>query len=172
MTPIGIFNIVLFFLLILAITKPVGVFMMKIFQGERTFLHPLLRPCERLVYRLCGVREGEEQHWTHYAASLIAFSLVGFLIAYLIQRLQRILPINPNHFGTGQAPSGATALTPDLALNTAASFVTNTNWQNYSGEATLSYFVRMTALTVVLRKKSRPAEFPPTFHAAFSSPYS
>jgi K+-transporting ATPase ATPase A chain len=148
MTPVGLFNILVFFVVVLAITKPMGAFMVKIFQGERTFLHPLLRPIERLVYRWCGVQEDEEQHWTHYAVSLVAFSLVGFLLAYLIQRLQRILPINPNHFGTGQAPSGATALTPDLALNTAVSFVTNTNWQNYSGEATLSYFVQMTALTV------------------------
>src|SRR5271169_2032134 len=106
MTPVGLFNILVFFVVILAITKPLGAFMVKIFQGERTFLHPLLRPLERFVYRWCGVHEDEEQHWTHYAASLVAFSLVGFLIAYLIQRLQRVLPINPNHFGTGQAPSG------------------------------------------------------------------
>jgi K+-transporting ATPase ATPase A chain len=148
MTPIGILNIVIFFLLILAITKPVGIFMVKIFQGERTFLHPVLRPFERLIYRLCGIREEEEQHWTQYAASLIAFSLAGFLFAYVIQRLQGVLPLNPMHFGTGQAPSGATPLTPDLAFNTAVSFVTNTNWQNYGGESTLSHFVQMAALTV------------------------
>jgi len=148
MTSIGIFNIVLYFLLVLAITKPVGVFMVSIFQGERTFLHPVSRPLERLVYRLCGVREDEDQHWTQYAVSLIIFSLVGFLIVYAIQRLQRMMPFNPNQFGTGHAPSGATALSPDLAFNTAVSFVTNTNWQNYSGESTLSYFVQMAALTV------------------------
>lgn len=148
MTPIGMFNIVLFFLLILAITKPIGVFMVRIFQGERTFLHPLMRPLERFTYRLCAVREDEEQHWSQYAVSLIAFSLAGFVIVYVIQRLQRIMPFNPNQFGTGHAPSGATALSPDLAFNTAVSFITNTNWQNYSGESTLSYFVQMAALTV------------------------
>jgi K+-transporting ATPase ATPase A chain len=148
MTSIGIFNILFFFLVILAITKPIGLFMVKLFQGERTLFHPAMRPLERLVYRMGGVREDEEQHWTQYAVSLIVFSLVGFLIVYAIQRLQRILPFNPNHFGTGQAPSGATALSPDLAFNTAVSFVTNTNWQNYSGESTLSYFVQMAALTV------------------------
>jgi len=148
MTSLGILNILLFFLIVLAITKPIGMFMVKLFQGERTIFHPLMRPVERLVYRLCGVREDEEQHWTQYAVSLIVFSLVGFIIVYAIQRLQRILPFNPNHFGSGHAPAGATALTPDLAFNTAVSFVTNTNWQNYSGEATLSYAVQMAALTV------------------------
>jgi potassium-transporting ATPase potassium-binding subunit len=148
MTSIGLLNIAVFFLLILALTKPVGVFLTKLFNGERTFLHPILRPLEKLVYRLCGVREDAEQRWTQYAAALVAFSLVGALFAYVIQRLQGLLPLNPMHFGTPQAPSGATAMTPDLAFNTAASFVTNTNWQNYSGESTLSYFVQMTALTV------------------------
>ncbi len=148
MTPIGLLNILVYFLVLLAITKPVGAFMAKLFEGERTFLHPLLRPLERLTYRICGVREDAEQRWTQYAASLIAFSLASFVFVYLIQRLQRILPFNPMHFGTGRAPSGATAVTPDLAFNTAVSFVTNTNWQNYGGESTLSYFVQMTALTV------------------------
>lgn len=148
MTAIGFLNIAVFALIILVLTKPVGVFMTKLFEGERTFLHPVVRPLEKLVYRLCGVREEAEQRWTQYAASLIAFSLVGVAFAYLIQRLQGFLPLNPMHFGTPKAPSGATAMTPDLAFNTAVSFVTNTNWQNYSGEATLSHFVQMTALTV------------------------
>ena len=148
MTSMGLLSIAVFFLLILALTKPVGVFLTKLFNGERTFLHPILRPLEKLVYRLCGVREDAEQRWTQYAAALVAFSLVSALFAYLIQRLQGLLPLNPMHFGTPQAPSGATAMTPDLAFNTAVSFVTNTNWQNYSGESTLSYFVQMTALTV------------------------
>ncbi|HEV3276794.1 MAG TPA: potassium-transporting ATPase subunit KdpA [Terriglobia bacterium] len=148
MTSVGILNIAAYFLVILALTKPVGVFMTRLFQGERTFLHPLLRPLEKLTYRICGVREDAEQRWTQYTASLVAFSLVGFLFAYLIQRFQGLLPLNPNHFGTALAPSGATPMTPDLAFNTAASFVTNTNWQNYYGETTLSYFVQMTALTV------------------------
>ncbi len=148
MTAIGILNIVVFLLVLLALTKPLGVFMTKLFQGERTFLHPVIRPIEKLTYRLCGIREDTEQRWTQYAASLIAFSLASFLFAYIIQRLQGILPFNPNHFSTAHAPSGATPMTPDLAFNTAVSFVTNTNWQNYFGETTLSYFVQMAALTV------------------------
>jgi K+-transporting ATPase ATPase A chain len=148
MTPIGLLNIAVFFLLLLAATKPLGLFMAKLFQGERTFLHPVLRPVEKLIYRLCGVREDAEQRWTQYAGSLIAFSLVSFLFAYAIQRLQGILPFNPMHFGTSHAPSGATPVTPDLAFNTANSFVTNTNWQAYSGESTFSYFVQMAALAV------------------------
>jgi len=148
MTPIGVLNIVVYFLVILAVTKPMGVFMTKLFQGERTFLHPLLGPLEKLTYRLCGVHEDSEQRWTQYAAAMIAFSLMSFIFAYLIQRLQAFLPLNPMRFGSARAPSGATVMTPDLAFNTAVSFVTNTNWQNYSGESTLSYFVQMTALTV------------------------
>jgi K+-transporting ATPase ATPase A chain len=148
MTAIGILNVAVYFLVILALTKPVGIFLTRLFQGERTFLHPLVRPLEKLTYRLCGVREETEQRWTQYAASLIAFSLVSFLFAYLIQRLQGFLPFNPSHFGTGHAPSGSTPVTPDLAFNTAASFVTNTNWQDYGGESTLSYLVQMAALTV------------------------
>lgn len=148
MTPIGILNIAFYFLAILVITTPIGAYMTKLFQGERTFLHPVLRPLERLTYRMCGIREDAEQRWTQYAASLIAFSLMSFVFAYLVQRLQGVLPFNPMRFGTGRAPSGATAVTPDLAFNTAVSFTTNTNWQAYSGESTLSYFVQMTALTV------------------------
>src|SRR5258707_5522847 len=115
--------------------------MYKVFDGSRTFLHPILRPLERVIYKLCGVREDAEQRWTQYAASLLAFSIFGFLFAYLIQRLQGVLPFNPQHFG-------AKEVSPDLAFNTANSFVTNTNWQAYSGESTLSYFVQMAALTV------------------------
>jgi potassium-transporting ATPase potassium-binding subunit len=147
-TSIGILNVLVFFLLILAVAKPLGLYMTKLFQGERTFLHPLLRPLEKLTYRLCGVDEHAEQRWTEYAGALIAVSLTSFIFAYLIQRLQRFLPLNPMHFGGPAAPSGATPLTPDLAFNTAVSFVTNTNWQAYSGESTLGYIVQMTALTV------------------------
>ncbi len=141
MTGIGILQIVVFFGLILVVTRPVGLFMSRLFQGERTFLHPALRPVERLVYRLCGVREDHEQRWTQYAASLIAFSAFSFLFVYAFQRLQGILPLNPQGFGAGQVP-------PDLAFNTAISFTTNTNWQAYSGESTLSYLVQMAALAV------------------------
>ncbi|MGA3164921.1 MAG: potassium-transporting ATPase subunit KdpA [Terriglobia bacterium] len=148
MTPIGILNVLVYFVLILLFTKPLGVFMARLFAGERTFLHPLLRPVEKLTYRLCRIRETSEQRWTQYAASLIAFSLMSFIFAYVIQRLQGFLPLNLMHFGTAKAPTGATPVTADLAFNTAVSFVTNTNWQNYGGETTLSYFVQMTALTV------------------------
>ena len=148
MTSIGLLSIVVYFLVILAITKPLGAFMAKLFNGERTFLHPILRPVEKLTYRLCGIREDDEQHWTRYTASLIAFSLMSFLFVYAIQRLQGFLPFNPMHFGTAHAPSSATAVTPDLAFNTSASFLTNTNWQAYGGESTLSYFVQMAALAV------------------------
>lgn len=148
MTPMGLFNIIFFFLVVLAITKPLGLFMAKLFEGERTFLHPVLRPAEVLVYKLCGVREEDEQHWTRYTASLLAFSVLCFLFVYAIQRLQGFLPFNPMHFSTSRAPSYATPMTPDLAFNTAGSFLTNTNWQAYSGENTLSYFVQMAALTV------------------------
>ena len=141
MTAVGIAQIIVYFLLLLAVTKPVGLFMAKLFQGERTFLHPVLRPLEKMIYRLCGVREDAEQRWTQYTASLLSFSVFSFLFAYVIQRAQGHLPLNPQNFGTP-------VMTPDLAFNTAVSFVTNTNWQAYSGESTLSYFVQMAALTV------------------------
>ena len=148
MTPHGIVLIGVYFGVLIAITKPLGAFMARLFEGERTFLHPVLRPVERLIYGLSGVREDEEQHWTRYSISLIAFSLASFLFVYFIQRLQGFLPFNPMHFGSSHAPSWATPMTPDLAFNTANSFLTNTNWQAYSGENTLSYFVQMAALTV------------------------
>jgi K+-transporting ATPase ATPase A chain len=115
--------------------------MTKVFAGERTFLHPLLRWLEVLTYKAAGVKEDSEQHWTRYAVSLLSFSISGFLLVYLIQRLQGFLPFNPQHFNAGN-------VSPDLAFNTAVSFTTNTNWQAYSGESTLSYFVQMAALTV------------------------
>jgi K+-transporting ATPase ATPase A chain len=141
MTPNGILQIAIFFGLILLVTKPVGLFMSRLFQGERTFLHPVIRPIEVLVYKLCGVREHDEQRWTQYAASLLSFSLFSFLFVYAFQRLQGHLPLNPQGFGTAQMP-------PDLAFNTAVSFMTNTNWQAYSGESTMSYLVQMAALAV------------------------
>ena len=148
MTVNGILQIIFYFLVLLAITKPMGIFISRLFSGERTFLHPILRPLERLVYKLGGVNEEVEQHWTEYAASLLAFSLAGFAFVYLIQRFQGLLPLNPQGFGTAHAPAGSTGMTPDLAFNTAVSFVTNTNWQSYVGETTLSYLTQMTALTV------------------------
>jgi K+-transporting ATPase ATPase A chain len=141
MTGNGILQILVFFGLILLVTKPVGLFMSLLFQGERTFLHPVFRPLEMLIYKLCGVREDEEQRWTQYAASLLSFSIFSFLFVYAFQRLQGHLPLNPQGFGAAQMP-------PDLAFNTAVSFTTNTNWQAYSGESTMSYLVQMAALAV------------------------
>ena len=141
MTATGLLQVGIFFAIITLLVKPLGGFMAKLFEGERTFLHPVIRPVERLCYRLIGVREEVQQRWTQYAASLIAFSFFSFIFVYVIQRLQGHLPLNPQGFTTAQMP-------PDLAFNTAVSFPTNTNWQSYSGESTLSYLVQMTALTV------------------------
>ena len=141
MTPNGIFQIVAFFLIILALTKPVGLFMAGLFEGRKTFLHPVFRPLETLTYKLIGVKEDSEQRWTQYTGALIAFSIFSFLFVYVLQRLQGVLPLNPQGFNHAN-------VTPDLAFNTAVSFVTNTNWQSYSGESTLSYLVQMAALTV------------------------
>src|SRR5262245_28908900 len=141
MTSIGVLQIAVFFALVLLCVKPLGAYMAKVFEGQRTFLHPVLRWLEVLTYKAAGIREDVEQRWTQYAASLLSFSIFGFLLTYLLQRAQGLLPFNPQHFGAGQVP-------PDLAFNTATSFVTNTNWQAYSGEATLSYFAQMAALAV------------------------
>ncbi|MGB0122326.1 MAG: potassium-transporting ATPase subunit KdpA, partial [Silvibacterium sp.] len=148
MTLIGILQILVFFAIIVAITKPVGSFMYRVFEGQRTFLHPVLEPIERLIYRISGIREDEEQSWVRYSASLISLSIFSFLFVYLIQRLQGYLPLNPMHFSTPQAPTGATPMTPDLAFNTALSFLTNTNWQSYSPDTTMSYLTQMAALAV------------------------
>ncbi len=141
MTSNGLLQITVYFLIILAVTKPMGIFMAKLFEGNRTFLHRMLRPLESVIYKLVGVNENTEQRWTQYAASLLAFSIFSFLFVYLLQRLQGALPFNPQHFNSG-------VVSPDLAFNTAVSFLTNTNWQSYSGESTLSYLVQMAALTV------------------------
>src|SRR5215510_5473683 len=115
MTSTGILQIAVFFGSILLLTKPVGLFMSRLFQGQRTFLHPVLRPVEALVYKLCGVREEEEQRWTQYAASLLAFSFFAFVFPYALMRLQGWLPLNPQKFGAAQ-------VSPDQAFNTAMSF--------------------------------------------------
>ncbi len=141
MTSVGILQIAVFFGLIFICTKPLGAYMARVFQGQRTFLHPLLRPLEIVIYRLVGVREDSEQRWSRYTASLLSFSIFGFVLVYLLQRAQGFLPFNPQHLN-------ASNVSPDLAFNTAASFTTNTNWQSYGGESTLSYFVQMAALTV------------------------
>src|SRR5882762_8241772 len=141
MTSIGVLQIAIFFGLILICTKPLGAFMAKVFDGQRTFLHPVLRWLEVLTYKAIGVKEEVEQRWTQYTAALLSFSIFGFLLTYLLQRAQGFLPFNPQHFNASNVP-------PDLAFNTATSFVTNTDWQAYSGEATMSYFVQMAALAV------------------------
>jgi K+-transporting ATPase ATPase A chain len=141
MTTNGILQIAVFFGLILVCTKPLGAYMANVFEGRRTFMHPVLRWLETLTYRIAGVREDVEQRWTLYTASILSFSIFGFLLVYVLQRAQAYLPFNPQNFGTP-------VVTPDLAFNTAVSFLTNTNWQSYSGESTLSYFVQMAALTV------------------------
>ncbi len=148
MTAIGVFQILFFSAVVLGLTKPVGLFMTAVFEGRRTFLHPVLRPIERLIYRLGGVREDVEQHWTRYAGSLLAFSVAKLVFTYLLLRFQGRLPLNPQGFGTAHAAPGATPMTPDLAFNVAVSFMTNTNWQAYGGETAVSYFVQMVALTV------------------------
>ena len=135
----GLMSIIVFFLLVLACTRPIGAFMTRVFEGQRTFLHPLIRPLERLVYRVCGIDENAEQIWTQYAGALLMFSVVPLLLTYLLERLQGILPFNPQGLGTK-------VMTPDLAFNTAVSFTTNTNWQSYVPETTVSYFTNMVAL--------------------------
>ncbi len=137
MTANGWFQIVLFLAVILAITKPLGVFMARVFSGERTFLDPLVRPVERLLYRVTGIDDKHEMRWTEYAFTMLLFSGVSMLVLYLLQRVQQLLPFNPRQFA---------AVVPALAFNTAASFTTNTNWQNYSGESTMSYFTQMAGL--------------------------
>ena len=139
MTANGWIQIAIFSLAVIAITKPLGGYLTRVFNGERTFLSPLLHPVERLIYALCGVREDDEQHWTIYAVAMLAFSLVGFVSLYFLQRLQAVLPFNPQHLP---------AVGTDLSFNTAISFVTNTNWQSYVPETTMSYLVQMAGLTV------------------------
>ena len=137
MTANGWLQIALFFAAVLLVTKPLGVFMARVFSGERTFLDPILRPIERGIYWLTGVDASREMRWTEYAASLLAFSVVSMLVLYLMQRLQAVLPFNPQ---------GLAAVPPALAFNTAASFTTNTNWQAYVGETTMSYLTQMAGL--------------------------
>ena len=137
MTANGWLQILVFLALILAVTKPMGVFMTRVFNRERTFMDPVLRPIERLLYRVTGVDENHEMRWTEYAGAMLLFSVVSMLLLYLIERMQGFLPLNPQKFA---------AVAQALAFNTAASFTTNTNWQNYSGETTMSYLTQMAGL--------------------------
>lgn len=139
MTLNGWLQILVYCGIIILLVKPLGGYMHRIFTGERTLLSPLFGPLERGLYRISGTSEREEQHWTGYAAALLFFNLAGFLVLYALQRLQGSLPYNP---------AGMAAVEPGLAFNTAASFMTNTNWQNYGGESTMSYLVQMAGFTV------------------------
>jgi potassium-transporting ATPase potassium-binding subunit len=135
----GWIQIALFSVIVIAITRPLGGYMTRVFAGERTFMWPVLRPIERAVYWCCGVDEKEEQHWLTYAVAILFFSVAGFVTLYALQRLQWYLPFNPQ---------GQTAVEQSLAFNTSVSFVTNTNWQAYGGETTMGYLVQMAGLTV------------------------
>src|ERR1700729_2148523 len=138
MTVIGWIQIFLFCAIVVALVKPLGWYMTRVFSGERTFLSPLLRPVEAGLYWIGGVDEKREQHWLTYTVAMLLFHVGGFLILYAVLRLQAILPFNP---------AGQSAVAEDLSFNTAISFITNTNWQNYGGESTMSYLVQMLGLT-------------------------
>ena len=138
MTVNGWLQILFFLLLVFLVTKPMGVFMARVFNREKTFMDPVLRPVERLLYCVTGVDENHEMPWTEYAISMLLFSVVSMVVLYLMQRLQGHLPFNPQKLG---------AVSPaHVAFNTAASFTTNTTWQAYSGENTMSYFTQMAGL--------------------------
>jgi K+-transporting ATPase ATPase A chain len=137
MTANGWLQIGIYLTVLLALTKPMGVFMTRVFAGEKTFLDPALRPIEHLLYRMTGVDEKREMDWTEYTIAMLLFSGVSMILLYVMERVQQWLPFNPQHLSK---------LAPDLAFNTAASFTTNTNWQNYSGESTMSYFTQMAGL--------------------------
>ncbi len=132
-------ELIAYFVVLILTVKPLGLYMAKVYQGERTLLSPVLAPMERLFYRISGVHETDEMDWKVYTFSVLLFSLIGFVCLYLLQRLQGFLPLNPQGLGP---------VSPDSAINTTISFVTNTNWQGYSGEMTMSYLTQMVGLTV------------------------
>ncbi len=138
MTINGWAQIAIYFAVLTALVIPLGRYMARVFEGERTFLAPVLRPVETFLYRVSGVNETREQHWITYTVAMLLFNAAGFLAVYAIQRLQNVLPFNP---------ADMSAVAPDLAFNTAVSFASNTNWQNYGGESTMSYLTQMAALT-------------------------
>ena len=139
MTLNGWIQIALFCVIVTLLVKPLGFYMTRVFNGDRTFLSPVLGPVERAFYAASGINEREEQHWVIYGFAMLVFSLAGFAILYALQRLQAVLPFNPQGFD---------AVPPDLAFNTSVSFITNTNWQSYVPETTMSYLVQMAGLTV------------------------
>src|SRR5262245_15778315 len=137
MTANGWAQILLFALIVFALVKPLGIYMFRIFEGDRQPLPRFFGPIERWIYKLCGVDPKEQQDWKQYSLAMLLFSAVTMLVTYGIERLQHILPLNPQHLGPVPA---------DLAFGTAASFTTNTNWQAYSGETTMSYLTQMAGL--------------------------
>jgi K+-transporting ATPase ATPase A chain len=139
MTVNGWLQIALYCVLLILLTKPLGGYMTRVFAGERTLLSPVIRPLERTLYRVSGVGEQQEQHWVTYAIAMLAFTFAGFVVLYALQRLQAVLPLNPQHLDN---------VSPDLAFNTSVSFISNTNWQSYTPETTMSYLVEMAGLTV------------------------
>jgi K+-transporting ATPase ATPase A chain len=139
MTLNGIFQIMLYLVVLIALTKPLGWYMARVYSGQPVGIDRVLGPVERLLYRIFGVRPDEEMDWKIYAAAVLLFSMVGVLLLYLLQRIQALLPLNPQSFG---------AVTPDSSFNTATSFVTNTNWQGYGGETTMSYLTQMLGMNV------------------------
>lgn len=139
MTVIGWLQILVYFVVLLLCVKPLGSYMARVFQGERTFLSPVLSPLEKFLYRLSEVKAEEEMDWKAYTIAVLVFNLIGILVLFVLQIFQGFLPLNPLGLG---------AVAPDLAFNTAVSFVTNTNWQNYAGESTMSYLTQMMGLTV------------------------
>ena len=138
MSTIGWLQIAIYCAIIVALAPLLGGYMTRVFAGERTFLSPMLRPVESLLYRAGGVNEAQEQHWLTYTVAMLLFHAGGFAILYALMRLQSVLPFNPTE---------QSAVAPDLAFNTAVSFITNTNWQNYGGESTMAYLVQMLGLT-------------------------
>ncbi len=139
MTAVGVLRIGLSLAAVFLLVKPVGTFMARVYEGERTFLDPVVRPLERVLYRVSRIDPEEDMTWQTYTIAMLVFTITGFFVLYALQRLQGVLPLNPQRFGP---------VSPDLALNTAMSFTTNTNWQNYGGESTLSYLTQMAGLTV------------------------
>jgi potassium-transporting ATPase potassium-binding subunit len=139
MTTNGILQLLFYFSMLFAVGYPLGLFMARVYKRERTFLDPLLRPVERIIYRLSGIREDEEMDWKQNALAMLLFNFAGMFVVYALQRLQQFLPLNPQ---------GLPAVTPDSSFNTAVSFATNTNWQGYGGETTMSYLTQMLGLTV------------------------
>jgi len=139
MNALGVVQILLFIAVLVALVKPLGTFMAKVYDGERTFLSPVLEPIERGIYRLAAIKPSVESNWKRYALALLLFNFIGFVVVYLLQRLQGVLPLNPQGFA---------AVSPDSSFNTAVSFASNTNWQSYGGEATMSYLTQMLGLAV------------------------